>query len=151
MRHRQPESGLDSTAHAEQVLHQTFLGKTARVHISDGRMVEGRLVAVDSKANVVLQGATELRVQIFDAAAIPGQENVAGQALAAPTAAPTSSRWVGMVMVQAQHILDVDVQAAWGSQPQGSSFSSATTQPASTLPPRVQPANSFPTDMSLYS
>lgn len=104
-----------------------WLGKQVRVTISDGRVVLGELLAIDSRGNLVL-GATE-RVRLGDGAwacpwsrvVRPNEGSRAAPALltcpCAAAAEPESgldrmNRFMGMTVVPADHLRCFEVSTA---------------------------------------
>ena len=82
----------------EGIAAVAYLGKTLRVKISDGRVIEGQFQCLDKDMNLILCHATEY----FGMGDASISEN--------PQDLGLSSRSMGSAMVPGQHILNILVQ-----------------------------------------
>lgn len=88
-----------------------LLDRTARVLLSDGRLVVGRFYCLDREGNVVLVDAfTQSPAKAPLAGAGMGEGAGAGKSSSAPTEEPWRS--VGVVMVPGRHLVRIEVEAA---------------------------------------
>lgn len=121
--HQPPFAKPDlASVRAVETITANFLGRTARITVSDGRAFEGRFVCVDSEVNVILQSAHEYRTTQ------PTRLTDNGRAA-------EQKRWAGMVMIPGKHVVNVALKP------------SASVQQVASTPPV---ANAFPQDSSLY-
>jgi small nuclear ribonucleoprotein (snRNP)-like protein len=81
-----------------------LIGKTLRIHASDGRVFVGTFKCTDKDRNVILALAYEYRAP--PAAAVRQAVEDAGDA----TAVPWDSRYVGLVVVPGQHVRKIELE-----------------------------------------
>jgi len=99
-----------------------MMGRTARVTVSDGRVVEGQLYCIDKQRNIVIKGAQMVRKSTGETRPARGLGGMAAAAACSAvlarcsaaaegteTAADRARRWLGIIMVPGAHATKIEI------------------------------------------
>ncbi|KAF2719370.1 hypothetical protein K431DRAFT_228832 [Polychaeton citri CBS 116435] len=111
-----PQDFTNKPDEAAQYL-STFLDRTLRVHISDGRVFVGQLKCTDSERNLILAMTQEYRPptdtevrRFHEKHQGEDTEREGGRALAHRPKLEMKKRFVGMVVVPGNHIQKIEME-----------------------------------------
>ncbi|KAF1918676.1 hypothetical protein BDU57DRAFT_442367 [Ampelomyces quisqualis] len=82
-----------------------FIGKSLRIHASDGRVFGGQMKCTDKHRNVILALAHEYRAPSADVV-----RKAVEHSGTASAPVPWNSRYVGLVVVPGQHITKIEFE-----------------------------------------